>query len=455
MSESRPRIMIAAPASGGGKTTLVTGLLQTLVARGMRPAAFKCGPDYIDPMFHREVLGVPGRNLDLFFTSPEIVRGLFHRGSADADISVLEGVMGFYDGVGATARASSWHLAAATETPVILAINPRGAFLSLAALISGFLRFRENSMIRGVVLNRCGEALFRKAAPMLEAETGLRVFGHVPEMPEAAIESRHLGLATPDAVASLRRKITLMGEQLERSVDIAGLVSVAEQAPPLTATLPEIAPLSGAPARIAVARDAAFCFYYEENLDLLRAYGAELAFFSPLEDGELPAGIGGLYLGGGYPELFAQRLAGNASMRRSVREAVASGLPTLAECGGFLYLQSELRDAEGRAHAMAGALDGTAENAGRLRRFGYVELEAARDNLLCRRGETFPAHEFHYWDSDRNGDSFVARKPAGGGEWPCIVADETLAAGFPHLYFWSRPAVAGRFVEAAMRRSDK
>lgn len=453
MKSNRPRIMLSAPASGGGKTVLTTGLLRALVARGMRPAAFKCGPDYIDPMFHREVMGVPGRNLDLFFTAPDVVRGLLCRGAGESDIAVMEGVMGYYDGVGAGTQASSWHLATETRTPAVLIVRPKGAFLSLAAMVEGFRRFREDSMIRGVILNRCGDAFFRKLRPMLEGEAGVRVFGHLPDLPEASFESRHLGLVTPDAVGEHRERIRSLADHMEKSVDISGLIALAESAPDLSAPLPDIAAVTGTPVRIAVAKDAAFCFYYQENLELLRSLGAELVFFSPLADSRLPEGIGGLYLGGGYPEVRADDLAANASMRSDIREAVISGLPTIAECGGFLYLQTELEDAAGRKHPMAGVFEGTGYNTGRLGRFGYIRLRARRDNLLCRAGEEIPAHEFHYWDSANTGDACTARKASGEYSWDCVIANETVFAGFPHLYFWGAPATARRFVEAATREN--
>ena len=455
MNDSRPRIMFAAPASGSGKTTLVTGFLHALLARGLKPAAFKCGPDYIDPMFHRTVSGVPGRNLDLFFTPPEIVRGLLREGMKTSDLAVMEGVMGYYDGVGATTRASSWHLAAETKTPVVLVIRPKGAFLSLAAMVKGFLDFREGCAIRGLILNRCGESYGAKLRTMLERETGLPVYGCLPEMPGASVESRHLGLLTPDAVPSLREKLHRLAERMEASLDIAGLVELAKSASPLSGTLPDVVPVSGAPVRIAVARDEAFCFYYEENLDLLRSFGAEIVPFSPLHGTALPDNIDGLYLGGGYPEVHAERLAANAAMRRSVRRAVTAGLPTLAECGGFLYLQEKLEDMNGAMHEMAGALPGVGRNAGRLSRFGYVTLRAKQDTLLSGAGEEMPAHEFHYWDSDCAGEACAAHKAWGEAAWNCVVATDTLFAGFPHLYFWSNPAMAARFVGAAARRRER
>ncbi len=455
MNGMHGRLMLAAPASGSGKTTLTMGLLQILLDRGFRPAAFKCGPDYIDPMFHREVLGVPGRNLDLFFTPPDIVRGLFRHGAATADFAVLEGVMGHYDGVGATSRASGWHMAAETNTPAILVVRPHGAFLSLAALVKGFVQFRDDSRLRGIVLNQCGTRLCDRLAPVLERETGLKVFGCVPTMPEAALESRHLGLATPDSVAELQRKIRFLADGMAATLDVDGLIRLAETAPDMSAALPIIRPVDNGPARIAVARDRAFCFYYQENLDLLRSFGAELVAFSPMRDKALPDDIGGLYLGGGYPELFAEELGRNVSMRQSVKTAVESGLPTVAECGGFLYLQAQLEGADGTRHPMAGVFEGTGYNAGRLGRFGYMSLRAERDTLLCRQDEEILAHEFHYWDSVNAGDAYTAEKAGGGESWKCVMANENLYAGFPHLYFWSNPDMARRFVAASAGRDRK
>lgn len=455
MATDIPRLLLAAPASGSGKTTVAMGLLAALRSSGMRPAAFKCGPDYIDPMFHREVLGIPGRNLDLFFTEEDVARGLLAQGSRDAGFALLEGVMGFYDGVGGTDQASSWRLASATETPVVLVLRPRGAFLSLAALVNGFVRFREKSLIHGILLNQCGERLFAKLAPMLEKETGIRVYGHIPDLPEATMESRHLGLVTPDGVRGLRGKVAALAESMRETVDVDGLVRLAGNAPPLEATLPEIVPCAETPAAIAVARDEAFCFYYEENFDLLRSLGADLVFFSPLRDARLPDGVNGLYLGGGYPELHAGELSQNASMRKSIRAAVADGMPTLAECGGFLYLQERLAGPDGAAHSMVGALAGTGRDAGRLVRFGYLEMKSDRDFLLAPAGGAIRAHEFHRWDTDANGADCIGKKHADASEWRFGVAGPGLYAGFPHVYFWNEPNMAKRFVEATVRRSKE
>ena len=452
MAARLPRLLLTAPASGGGKTTLTVGLLQVLLDRGVRPASFKCGPDYIDPMFHREVLGVRGGNLDLFFTPPGLVRGFLSEAAPSADVALLEGVMGYYDGIADSDAASTWRVAEATETPAILTLSPKGAFLSLAAQVNGFLTFRGDSMLRGIVLNRCSEPFFQKARPMLERETGLKVYGHIPDRPEFALDSRHLGLVTPDSVSDLRGKIAALANCLAKTLDMDGLLELAGTAPPVAERLPGVRAVTEAPVRIAVARDSAFCFYYRENLELLESLGATLVPFSPLADAELPGNIGGLYLGGGYPELHAGTLAANGAMRDSVREAVAAGLPTVAECGGFLYLQEWLEDGEGRRHPMVGALPGSAANSRGLGRFGYVTVRMERDGLLGAAGEEIRAHEFHYWDSTDNGGDCTAFKAGAERSWPCAQVGDSLYAGFPHLFFPSNPACAERFVRAAALR---
>ncbi|MCC8179609.1 MAG: cobyrinate a,c-diamide synthase, partial [Planctomycetes bacterium] len=314
MAYRLPRLLLAAPASGNGKTTVTIALLQALLNRGLRPAAFKCGPDYIDPMFHREVLGIPGYNLDLFFTPHHMVGALLQAGGRDADIAVIEGAMGYYDGVADTDEASAYRVAAATETMTVLVLQPGGACLSLAALVQGFARFRAESRIAGIILNRCSARLHDKVAPMLERETGLPVFGLLPNLADASLGSRHLGLVTPGDMADLRGKIAVLGKHAAECVDIDKLIALAHKAPELHNNLPTV-PASAEAVRIAVAWDAAFCFYYRENFELLEKLGAELVYFSPLHDAVLPENIGGLYLGGGYPELHADRLAANNTLR--------------------------------------------------------------------------------------------------------------------------------------------
>lgn len=443
--------MLAAPASGSGKTAMACALLAVLHKRGLAPCAFKCGPDYIDPMFHRAVLGVESHNLDLFLCERDTVRALYARHTAAHSAAVVEGVMGFYDGVGGvTARASAWHVADTLDLPVLMVLRPRGVSLTLAAQVRGLLAFRQPSHIAGILLNDCSPMLAQSLAPMLERETGVPVLGYLPHMSEAAFESRHLGLYTAAEISGLAARIGALAAQLEQSVDMPRLLALCGRHRGNDAAREREAPAQKQPAaRIAVARDEAFCFAYAETLDALRDAGAELLFFSPVHDAALPEGTGGLYLPGGYPELYAVQLSQNEAMRRSVRIAVEKGLPTVAECGGFLYLGQSLEDEDGVVHPMAGALPGAGVRRQKLVRFGYAQLTAKADSLLLRAGEMVPVHEFHYWDSTQNGDAFTAQKPATGRSWACGFAGPALYAGFPHLYFAGRPELAGRFVRAA------
>ena len=440
------QFLLAAPRSGSGKTTMTCALLMALKRRGCAPCAFKSGPDYIDPMFHRAVLGVESRNLDLFFSAPETVRTLYAKGAAGHGAAVCEGAMGFYDGLGGVSdRASAWHLADTLDLPVLLVVEPKGQSLTLAAELKGLVNFRTPSHIAGILLNNCTARMHALLAPMLEKETGLPVLGFLPKLPEAVIGSRHLGLYTAAEVENLQQKLALLADAVEEHIDWPRLLALCEKEPPALPVQPETPP---ARVRIAVAQDEAFCFIYAETLEAFRDAGAEVVFFSPLRDTALPENIGGLYLPGGYPELHARELSGNTSLLREIKRKIESGLPTAAECGGFLYLGQSLTDAEEQSWPMAGVLPGEAKDAGRLVRFGYATLSADSDSLLFRAGESFPIHEFHHWDSTANGTALAAKKPVGGAAWRCGFINEHFYAGFPHLY-WAGTPLPQRFAAAA------
>ncbi|MFR2601241.1 MAG: cobyrinate a,c-diamide synthase [Faecalibacterium prausnitzii] len=440
------QFLLAAPRSGSGKTTMTCALLMALKRRGCAPCAFKSGPDYIDPMFHRAVLGVESRSLDLFFSAPETVRTLYARGAAGHGAAVCEGAMGFYDGLGGVSdRASAWHLADTLGLPVLLVVEPKGQSLTLAAELKGLVNFRTPSRIAGILLNNCTARMHALLAPMLEKETGLPVLGFLPKLPEAVIGSRHLGLYTAAEVENLQQKLALLADAAEEHIDWPRLLALCEKEPPALPVQPETPP---ARVRIAVAQDEAFCFTYAETLEAFRDAGAEVVFFSPLRDTALPENIGGLYLPGGYPELHARELSGNTSLLREIKRKIESGLPTAAECGGFLYLGQSLTDAEGQSWPMAGVLPGEAKDAGRLVRFGYAALSADSDSMLFRAGESFPIHEFHHWDSTANGTALAAKKPVGGAAWRCGFVNEHFYAGFPHLY-WAGTPLPQRFAAAA------
>ncbi len=442
------RLMLAAPASGSGKTVLTCGLLAALTARGVGAEAFKCGPDYIDPMFHQKVLGVPSRNLDLFLQGEDGVRKTLAKQSRP--FALIEGAMGYYDGVNGTDQASAWQLATTAYLPVVLAVRPGGSSLTLAAQMQGLKNFRPDSRLRGMILTLCKPSLHAHLKPILERETGLPVLGYLPLLDAAHIESRHLGLQTAGEIQDLTQRFAQVAEQIEKTVDLDALLGLAEEVPEMPKQKDK---QSSKICTIAVARDEAFCFYYADNLDALEAAGAELVSFSPLHDKTLPQ-ADGLYLGGGYPELYVQQLAKNEGMRQTIRTAVSNGLPTVAECGGFLYLQSALQNAAGESYPMAGCFLGEGYPTGQLRRFGYLTLTGERDSLLFRAGEAIPAHEFHYWDTTANGEDLTAVKPS-GRSWRFGYANESVYAAFPHLHFGGAFPLAERFVAAAQAYRER
>ena len=444
MQNCVPRILLAGAGSGCGKTTMTCAVLQALADRGVDAIAFKCGPDYIDPMFHRRITA-SGGNLDPFFFPPDTLNYLLDKYGGSHAISVIEGVMGYYDGLGLSEEASTSTVARSTGTPVVLVLNAKGASRSLLAELEGFLRFLPDSGIRGVIFNRCSPSLYPLLVQAVKDRFGeeVRPLGYLPPMPDCSLESRHLGLVTAAEVADLEDKLHALSVQAEKSLDLDGLITLGRSAPEVSYTPPRL-PEKRESVRIAVARDNAFCFYYEESLDVLREMGAEIVPFSPLTDAALPAGIHGLYLGGGYPELYTEELSRNGPMLASVREALSAGLPAVAECGGFMFLTEAIDGVP-----MVGFLPGSCRDTGKLTRFGYVNLAAKEDNLLCRAGETIPAHEFHHWDCTAPGDRFTASKPT-GRSWACAQAGPRLYAGFPHFHFLANPSFAENFYTACL-----
>lgn len=433
------RILIAGTNSGCGKTTVSCAILAALKKRGVDVVSFKCGPDYIDPMFHRGALGIPSQNLDLFFCTKAQLQSQL---AADQHkLQVIEGVMGYYDGIGTDGIASTYDIAKATSTPVILVLNVKGMYTSAGALIHGFKHFRSDSGIRGV--------LFNGATPMsydglqqIARDAGIVPLGFLPFDATLAIESRHLGLVTANEIVDLQSKLDALALLAEQYLDLDQILLLAAEASPLSTEQYEKMPV--ARVRIAVAQDEAFCFLYQENPALLSALGAELCFFSPIHDSVLPENIQGLYLPGGYPELYAKALSGNSTMLASVKSAVERGLPTIAECGGFLYLHDTLDGLP-----VVGVIHAAAFRTAKLQRFGYITLTAQIDNLLCKTKESIRAHEFHYYESDSQGSDYLAEKPYSKRQYVCTHATDTLYAGFPHLYFPSNPAFAESFIKQA------
>lgn len=450
-----PGVLIAATKSGSGKTTITCALLQALKERGIRTRAFKCGPDYIDPMFHKQIIGVPSRNLDTFFSGPEQIRKLYQMNSKETDdraeISVIEGVMGLYDGLGGIREeGSAYHLAEVLDIPIVLVLDAHGMGRSMIPLLFGFLKYDKSHLIRGVILNRTTPMFLQTIAPLIEQELKLPVLGCFPKTQKLVMPGRHLGLVMPDEIDDIRRQLHEAAVQLEKTVDIDRILAIADEAGNIDDFSRKTAGKPCADLRLAVAQDEAFCFYYEDNLRMLRENGVTIVCFSPIHDEALPQNIDGILLGGGYPELYARALAANKKMRKAIRDSITAGMPSVAECGGFMYLHDTLVDKNGASFHMAGVLPAECKDTGKLVRFGYVEIEEKEAGWLPA-ATRIRGHEFHYYDSSDNGMDCVAQKPVTGRNWPCIHSTPEHWWGYPHLYYPSNPEFVYHFV-AQMRK---
>lgn len=477
------RFMIAAPKSGSGKTMITCALLQLLKDSGKNVLSYKCGPDYIDPMFHKKVLGVPSKNLDTFFTDEKTTVQLFLDERADGDFAVLEGVMGLYDGLGGIyEQGSSYHLAKVTQTPIILVVDAKGMGKSVLALIAGFLQYDTHHLIKGVLLNRMSKGYYDIIKPLIERELSVKVVGYFPEQKDIGLSSRHLGLVMPDELSDIKKQLNETADRLKKTIDMDLFIDIAEAADEIgdsenadkdkRKTLKNAEPMrlqdQNNTVNIAVAMDEAFCFYYEDNLRMLEKCGAKLQYFSPLHDTSLPEDCDAMLLGGGYPELYAKELSENVSMLNAIKKAFRAGMPTVAECGGFMYLHAYIRnicddtdeqnkaDVQNKADIqndmnkskLVGALDGGCHFKGKLVRFGYIELAEKHSNFLPL-NEKIKAHEFHYYDSTDNGADCIATKPATGRSYDCVISHDNYWLGFPHLYYPSNP----HFAESLVRKA--
>lgn len=471
------RLMIAAPCSNSGKTLITCAILEVMRNRGIFPVSFKCGPDFIDPMFHKKVLGIESRNLDTYLAGAEGVMRAVER-SAISGYAVIEGVMGLYDGIEVSGvKGSSYEIADILDSPIVLVVDAKGVGRTVISLIKGMLLDDSRHLIKGIILNRMTEGFFNSLKPVLEKElmesgSEVRVLGYFPNCPDISFESRHLGLMLPEEITDIRNRLSKAAEILEKSVDIPELISILESASDGDrSSMPQSQETKSAPTikdfpymsqshtvakgnnhlTLAVTYDDAFCFYYRDNLDLFEDNGVSICFFSPLHDNSLPITCDGILLGGGYPENYLSELSHNESMRSSIKAAIESGTPSLAECGGFMYLHKYIIGIDGTKHDMAGVIDGECHYTGHLVRFGYMEI--ASQNEACKSGPLTKSligmrgHEFHYYDSTFSGDAYVARKPFGNRIWSCMIIQNNGFWGFPHLYYPSNPAFIKNFIE--------
>ena len=448
------RIMVAAPGSGSGKTTITCSLLMVLKNRGEQVVSYKCGPDYIDPMFHKQVIGIPSKNLDTFFTDEDATKELFLKNRTEKDFVVMEGVMGLFDGLGGIREeGSSYHLAKVTETPIVLVINAKGMGRTLIPMIAGFLKYDKEKLIKGVILNKMSKYYYEIIKPLIEEELRIRVLGYFPEEKDINLESRHLGLVMPNESEDIQKRLQVMSKRFEKTVDVEEIEHIAEQAKELLLAQKPLN-INGCSNKecsrpvIAVAKDEAFCFYYEDNLLMLQENGAKITYFSPLHDTKLPDCCDALLIGGGYPELYAGELSRNVNMRNAIKQAIDTGMPIVAECGGFMYLHESITDKDGISHPMVGVIPATCSYKGKLVRFGYVEIQENKSCFLPE-GQLIKGHEFHYFDSTDNGDCCTAQKPTTGREYPCVMEGDNYWMGFPHLYYPSNPFFAESFVKKA------
>ena len=442
------RILISGTNSNCGKTTITMALLAAFKNKGLEIASFKSGPDYIDPMFHRKVFDVETHNLDPYFSTEEMLCDQFIR-NCGKDLSVIEGAMGYYDGIGVEGRASAWEVAKSIKAPAVLIIDAKGMSNSAAAIIKGFKEFKEESMVEGVIFNNISPMLYPLLRDIVEKE-GIKAYGFLPREERYSVGSRNLGLITADEIEDIKEKINGLRELAEKYIDLEGLYELAQSAPVLEASddykkLIESSKDESKP-RIAVSRDNAFCFMYKENIEILEDLGCEVVFFSPLNDENLPENISGLYLCGGYPELYPEELSNNKRMCQEIKDIITKGIPTIAECGGFMYLHDSIENVP-----MVGFIKGNCIKTDKLQRFGYIEITALEDNLLCDKGESIRVHEFHYYDSENCGESFMAKKASNGLEYLCCHGSDSLYAGFPHIYLPANPNFAKSFVENAKK----
>ena len=443
-------LVIGAVHSGSGKTTVSLGLMAALKRRGLRVAPFKVGPDFIDPGRHREITGAWSRNLDGWMLSRECNRSIFSRNAAGADIAVVEGVMGLFDGydgeseAGSTAQMAKW-----LGMPVLLVVSAKSMARSAAAVVHGFETFDPDLSLCGVLFNNAGSLRHLEyLTQAMEGAVSTPCLGGIMRNEDAAIPERHLGLATVEDFGLNENMVSKLADLVEQSLDLDSLIDSL----PHISIEPGTASQAHAPKRanIAVARDRAFCFYYADNLDMLEQCGADLRFFSPIEDSRLPENIDGIYLGGGYPELNAFKLSANRSLLEQIKEKSDQGMPIYAECGGFMYLCKTLTDPEGRSHEMAGCFNLHCRMSKRLRSLGYREVVMAEDTILGEKGLAVRGHEFHYSSLDEHDSPSIYTAIDKSGQTRVVdgfQVGRTLGSYF-HMHFKSQPAAPQAFVNA-------
>ncbi|MFN8455648.1 MAG: cobyrinate a,c-diamide synthase [Anaerolineae bacterium] len=487
--DMKAQILIAGTSSGVGKTTISMGLIAALRRRGWQVQPFKAGPDYIDPTYHTLAAGRPCRNIDTWMAPSDRALALYAKATQNCDIAVIEGVMGIFDGFSYDDEAgSSAQIAKLVQAPVLLVLDVGKMARSAGAMALGYTRFDPDLNLAGFIANRCGsENHYLGVKQAIEQTTGLPVVGWLPKQAELHIPERHLGLVPTDERGDLTHFIAQAADLVERYFDLDQIIALSQNfrsrsakaalwqaklcfaTPDFESTDPTPStPLAQSPLKIAVARDAAFSFYYEDNLDYLRENGVEILFFSPIQDHALPEGTAGLYLGGGFPEIYAAPLAANHSMLAAVRQAHAAGMPIYAECGGFMYLTQAIIDLEGQSHVMVGLIPGETRMQPRLMSLGYRLVESPNGNFLLPQGASARGHEFHWssWEHppwkvegltlDVQPSTHISHvgvnaawclRPRQGEGKLSGYAKDNLIGSYVHLHFASNPQLAYNFAQ--------
>jgi len=457
-----PRIMIAGTNSGVGKTTVTLGIMSAFVKNGIKVQGFKSGPDYIDPSHHKLVTGNASGNLDTWIMGDNACRELFERSAGKADISVIEGVMGLYDGsIDSTGLGSSAHLAGILKTPIILVVNAKGMAQSAGAMVLGYKEFDKDVNLSGVIVNNVASRNhYDCIKKSIEDACFIPVLGYLKKDKEITIPERHLGLIPSTENKNPSTLYARLGEMTLETVDIDRLIEIAKSTngfPEYNKTIFQDSDRNY-DIKIALAKDEAFCFYYQDDIELFESLGAKICYFSPLNDERIPDDVDGIFIGGGFPELYAERLMQNTGMRDSISEASDQGKLIYGECGGMMYLLEKMIDTEGRPFKMCGVLKGTSKMENKRQGLGYVTVNALYDNPICKRGDTFRAHEFH-WSRllDVQNDTVFAYETRKSNGKHCGLDGmykDNIIASYTHVHFSSNPKLANNMLSSIEESSS-
>lgn len=446
-----PRFVIAGTNSGCGKTTITSALISAIKKRGLKVQPFKIGPDYIDTMFHSFIAECDGRNIDSFLFNDETLKYVFSKNCKKADIAICEGVMGMYDGIGRTSKASTADVSKIIKAPIIMVVNAKGMSVSIVPIIKGFLDFDKNINVKGIILNNVKSKMqYNFLRSIIKDNINIEVLGYFQENENVKLGNRHLGLVTAGEIERLEEKMDILSEMAEETINIDRIIEIANDTQELKVKniLPEELKYKFNGMKIGIAYDFAFNFYYRDNIDLLNYLGIETVFFSPIKDEKIPDDVNMLYIGGGYPELFAVELTNNFSMRNSIKEFAENGGYIYAECGGLMYMSEKIKTFDGNEYSMTGVLEGSCKMSDKLQHFGYITVKNKETNKYIN------AHEFHYSVEEIKNDTvFEVLKTRGlkTTTWESGYKYKNVIASYPHIHFYSNIEFIVEFLEKAYK----